>query len=106
MTDEELIERMAGAMCRSLMIEFDGCRADQATWDRTCQSDRDKLLELAGLSLAAIRESHAVVPREPTDRALEPIEDVIEYDIPTSDMEQDCRSVYRAVIQAAESESG
>ena len=71
-----------------------------------CAPSWDKALEhihAAQAALAAIRDTHAIVPREPTEAMVE-AGFVAWHESDMGDLRADCRVVHSAMIAAAEGE--
>lgn len=100
MTD--LVERVARSMCRTTLIEFDGARADQATWDRACDFDKAILKHMAQDALSAINDTHVIVPREPTEAMIEAGECADDQCLAESPYYA-AAGIYRAMIEAGSS---
>lgn len=68
MNNDKLIEAMARGVwgARQLRLLRDDPEAAQLSYDELCPSVQAELLWEARAALAALRETHAVVPREPT----------------------------------------
>jgi hypothetical protein len=79
MTEDELIEKMARAMCDTWGYLWDGETNDEQTAPETCVDivpGKSLYREAARAALAAIREAGCeVAPREPTEKRLAAAED-------------------------------
>jgi hypothetical protein len=79
MTEDELIEKMARAMCDTWGYLWDGEPNDEQTAPETCVDivpGKSLYREAARAALAAIREAGCeVAPREPTEKRLAAAED-------------------------------